>query len=137
MARAGWMSAAVVAVMVAGGAGAAEFRWSGVAEETVGRLESALAAYRAGQPNEAKQAVIDAYFGSFEDRKFEAALRKEIGQQHITEVEGGFNAIRKGIGSGAPPDELAGIVARLAETLRADAKLLEARGVPEQVYEGR
>lgn len=137
MARAGWWLGAAVGLLVSGGAFAEPFRWSAVAEETIGRLEAAVVAYRAGQVEDAKEAVISAYFGSFEDRKLEAALRKEIGQQHITEVEAQFNAVRKGVGKGAPADALSAIVTELAATLRADAKILEARAVPEQVYEGR
>ena len=138
MTGAGWISGALAGLLLGAGlARADDFRWSRVAEETIAHLEQALAASKAGQVDAARQAVIAAYFGSFEDRKLEAALRKEIGQQHIAEVEAWFNALRKGVGHAAPEAELAGLVARLSETLRTDAKLLEARGVPEQVYEGR
>ncbi|MEI7608629.1 MAG: hypothetical protein WCJ64_14730, partial [Rhodospirillaceae bacterium] len=96
-----------------------------------------VAAYRAGKVDDAREAVIAAYFGSFEDRKFEAALRKEIGQQHVTEVEARFNAVRKGVSRGGPADEIAATVADLAKTLREDAKTLDERKVPEAVYVGR
>jgi len=105
--------------------------------QPVEALEAALAAYRAGKVDDAREAVIAAYFGSFEDRKFEAALRKEIGQQHITEVEARFNAVRKGVSRGGAVDEIAATVADLAKTLREDARLLDERKVPEAVYVGR
>ncbi len=137
MVKAGWWLGAVAGLLVSGATLAEGFRWSGVAEETIGRLETAVAAYRAGKGDDAREAVIAAYFGSFEDRKFEAALRKEIGQQHVTEVEGRFNAVRKGVIGHGAADEIAATVAELAKILREDAKVLEARGVPEAVYVGR
>ena len=59
-----WLGA-VLGLAVSGAALAEEFRWSGVAEETVGRLEAAVVAYRAGRVDDAREAVIAAYFGSF------------------------------------------------------------------------
>jgi len=137
MAKAGWWLGAAVGLLVAGGARADGFHWSAVAEETIGHLEEVVAAYRGGRVEEAKEALVSAYFGCFEDRKMEAALRKEIGLQHTGEVEAQFIYLRNDVRRGASVDEIAAIVEGLAVTLRADAKILEERKVPEQVYEGR
>ncbi|MEI7609171.1 MAG: hypothetical protein WCJ64_17465, partial [Rhodospirillaceae bacterium] len=56
--KAAWWLGAVLGLAVSGAALAEEFRWSGVAEETVGRLEAVVAAYRAGKVDDAREAVI-------------------------------------------------------------------------------
>ena len=113
------------------------FRWALVAEQVVEQLEQALAARRAGDADQARQALLTAYFGVFEDRKMEAALRKELGQTHTVEVEARFNDLRKAITARAAPAEMAEKVLALSEILRKDALALDAQGVPEQVYVGR
>ena len=120
-----------------GGAAAAEFRWAGVAEEVAGQLDQAVAANKAGTADRARQAVLTAYFGLFEDRKMEAAIRKELGQAHTVELEDRFNALRKAVGGGAAPEAVAAQAAELSAMLRKDAIALDALGVPEQVYVGR
>lgn len=124
----------------AGGSGSVRagdgFRWAGVAEEVIGELARAEAAVRAGQPDQARQAVLTAYFGLFEDRKLEAAMRKELGQRHTVEVEEQFNALRKGAGA-ANTAAFGATVTALSAILRQDAAALDAAGVPEQVYPGR
>ncbi len=60
MVKAGWWLGAVAGLLVSGATLAEGFRWSGVAEETIGRLETAVAAYRAGKADDAREAVIAA-----------------------------------------------------------------------------
>lgn len=139
MSRLGRIVVAVVCLLGAGigsiaGAGAGEFRWAEVAEEVVGHLDSAVAAVRAGDADAAKAAMITAYFSTFEDRKMEAALRKEVGQKHTAEVEQQFYALRKAISRGAGAAEVAPMAATLADALRASAKTLDERGTPQNVY---
>ena len=137
-ARTSWGGAAfALGLLAAGTALAGDFRWGSVAEAVAAQLEAALAASRAGDADGARQAVLTAYFGLFEDRKMEAAVRKELGQAHTAEVEDRFNALRKAVGGGAAPEALAGRVAELSEILRQDALALDKAGVPEQVYLGR
>lgn len=136
MSRLGRIVVAVVCLLGAGSgaAGAGEFRWAEIAEEVVGHLDAALKAVRAGDPDAAKAAMITAYFGAFEDRKMEAALRKEMGQKHTVGVEQQFYALRKAITRGAQAAEMAPMVATLADALRASAKTLDERGIPQNVY---
>ena len=132
-----WGAMLALGLFAAGAAAAAEFRWAAVAEEVVGQLERGLAAAKAGDTDRARQAVLTAYFGLFEDRKMEGAIRKELGQAHTVDVEDRFNALRKAVGVKPLPDDLAARVAELGAMLRKDAGLLDAAGVPEQVYVGR
>ena len=136
--RGSWLSAlAGLALLGAGSAAAAEFRWAGVAEEVAGQLEQAVAANKAGTADRARQAVLTAYFGLFEDRKMEAAIRKELGQAHTVDLEDRFNALRKAVGGAAAPATVAAQAAELSAMLRKDGFALDALGVPEQVYVGR
>lgn len=146
MALARWRRNAAAVLLAAGvisgvpavdSARAGAFRWADVAEEAIGHLDTLVAAYRAGKPDDARDALIAAYFGSFEDRKMEAAMRKEIGVMHTGEVEGQFSLLRRGIGQGMPAERIAAIAAGLSAALRADAKTLDAAGISENVYDKR
>lgn len=126
MAAAGWLLAAPAH---AGGT-----YWAGVAEETIAALAQARDAHQAGDTDAAKKASITAYFGVFESRKLEAALRKEMGQKHTVAVESQFNQLRKMLGQGAPADDVAKLVGQLSDVLREDAKILDDKGIPEDVF---
>lgn len=124
----------VAAVVGTGAAHGQSDYWSGVAEEVAVALSQSVAAYQAGDVDGAKRAAITAYFGVFESRKLEAALRKEMGQKHTVAVESQFGQIRKSIGSGAPAEDLARTVTALSDVLREDAKRLDERGMPAHVF---
>lgn len=117
-------------------AGAGGFSWSEVAEAVAVELDDAVAAYRAGDSKETKRALTRAYFGVFEGRKMEAALRKTLGQTHTFQVERQFAGLRRVIGK-QPAESLAEKAAALAEQLRKDAVALDAAGVPAEVYDAR
>lgn len=131
-------SAGVVAMLLLSAVAAADnFSWTAVAEAVVSALEQAIPASAAGDSDAARQAVLGAYFGVFEDRKMEAAMRKELGQEHTVAVEARFNDLRKAVGAKTSASVVADQVAALSQILREDARQLDARGVPEQVYVGR
>ena len=129
--------ALVVGVLTAlPGARAAGFSWQGVADAVGQKLEAAISEYRNGDEKEAKRALTEAYFGVFEGRKFEAAMRKTLGQTHAFEVERKFGNLRRLIGK-KPVGDLEAAVADLMQRLRADATTLDEKGVPEEVYDAR
>ncbi|HYD30397.1 MAG TPA: hypothetical protein VEB64_06005 [Azospirillaceae bacterium] len=125
---------AAVALMSAVPSQAEGNYWAGVAEETIAALTTLREAHRAGDVDSAKKAAITAYFGVFETRKLEAALRKEMGQKHTVAVESQFNQLRKMVGQGASAEEVAKRVTQLSDVLREDAKLLDDKGIPENVF---
>ena len=112
------------------------FSWTAVAEETVAALNEAALHHAEGDVAECKRAITRAYFGVFEERKMEAALRKMLGESHTFMVERQFSQLRKTVAT-ATPAEFGEIVTALAEQLRADARQLDALGVPQEVYDAR
>lgn len=115
---------------------AAAFSWTGVAEETIAALDEAAQHHAAGDITQCKRAITRAYFGVFEERKMEAAVRKMMGESHIFMVERQFSALRRTAAT-ANPTEFGDIVASLSAQLRADAQQLDALGVPQEVYDVR
>lgn len=125
--------ATVAGLAVSPAAGAEPFSWTTVAEETIAALEEASQHKEAGDVTACKRAIVRAYFGIFEEQKMEAALSKMLGQSHTFMVERQFSTLRRNAATAAPA-EFSGIVAALAEQLRADAERLDALGVPQEVY---
>ncbi|MDH3231571.1 MAG: hypothetical protein OEN55_17415 [Alphaproteobacteria bacterium] len=117
-------------------AGAGTFSWTAVAEDTIAALNEASLRHAEGDITECKRAIVQAYFGVFEERKMEAALRKMLGESHAFMVERQFSTLRRTAAT-ATPAEFGRTVATLAEQLRADAQQLDTLGVPEEVYDAR
>lgn len=112
---------------------AAESYWQGVAKDVAASVAVVVERARAGDAKAARQALTEAYFGHYEDRKMEAAVRKEIGGQRARDVEALFGDMRKAIQRGDTA-AVEGIAAQLDAALAADGKALDAAGVPAEVF---
>lgn len=108
--------------------------WQEMAQEIAALVDDAVAQYEAGDGKAAGRAVIQAYFGQFESRKMEAAIRKEIGGKRAFAVEKLFGNLRKAV---KQDDQSAvrGIAAELRAALAEDGKALDAIGVPPEVFQ--
>lgn len=140
--RSGWAGPAVrggvlLLLGFAGAVGAAQSVWGPVAGEVIARLEQVAATYGAGDVEGARRAVIEAYFGVFESRKLEAAMRKQLGARHTYAVEQRFGQLRKDINAGVEVARVQAAVADLGAALRRDAATLDEAGVPAAVYEAQ
>ncbi|MCW8891284.1 MAG: hypothetical protein OQL20_11560 [Sedimenticola sp.] len=124
----------LVMVMLSLGALAAEANWQAVAEEVIVHINQAEKAYLAGEQKQAKREVVSAYFGVFEDRKMEAAMRMELGAKHTYLVEKQFGTLRKAIQKDAGADEIAQIAEAIRVAMRRDARLLDQAGIPLEVF---
>lgn len=123
----------LIAALAAPAARAAEAYWQGVATDVAAKIATVRDRYDAGDEKAARQALTEAYFGEFEDRKMEAAIRKEIGADRARQLEALFGALRKAIKArdGAAVQRLA---SELDAGLSADGKQLDAAGVPPEVF---
>ncbi len=113
---------------------ASEQNWSPIAEQIVGFIDDAEKHYQADDLKKAKQSIIRAYFGVFEDRKMEAAMRQELGSKHTYQVERLFGNLRKAMTKGASREETAVIAQSIREAMRRDAKKLDQAGIPLEVF---
>jgi hypothetical protein len=111
-----------------------ESSWLTVAEAVVKHIDEAEAAYAKGDSTEAKRAVVSAYFGVFEDRKMEAAMRMELGAKHTYLVEKNFGKFRKAIQQNAGAEQVALIAEEIRLAMRRDALLLDQAGIPLTVF---
>ena len=119
-----------------GSAAAAEtFAWSQVAEEIVAQINMAESFYQEDKPKEAGHAVTKAYFGIFEDRKMEAAMRIELGARHAYEVEQQFGALRKAIRRQADKQTVQGLSQEIRVSVERDARALDQANIPMEVFE--
>lgn len=105
-------------------AAAAQGYWAGIAEQVTAEIDRAESLAKAGQPNDAKEAVINAYFGLFEELKMEIAERQTLGMERTAQVEALFNDLRKA--AGKPGGDVHRLAEPLRQALRADAKALDA-----------
>jgi fumarate hydratase class II/high-affinity iron transporter len=128
--------ALVLGMAASPGASAGTFSWNTVAEETIAALNEASLHHAEGDIAQCKRAITRAYFGVFEEQKMEAAMRKMLGESHAFMVERQFSTLRRNVATATPAD-FARTVATLAEQLRADARQLDALGVPQEVYNAR
>jgi hypothetical protein len=120
-----WMAWSVGAfVFITAGAAQAAGYWAGIAEEVIAEINRAEQLAKAGQMDDAKEAVINSYFGLFEDRKMETAERSALGAAHMAEVENLFNDLRKAAGKPAGGD-IQKLAESLRKTLRTDAQALD------------
>lgn len=108
--------------------------WKSVAEAVVEHIDAAEQSYLAGDAKQAKRAVVSAYFGVFEDRKMEAAMRMELGAKHTYQVERQFGDLRKAIQKEAAGDEVSAIAESIRVAMRRDAEQLDRAGIPLEVF---
>jgi hypothetical protein len=109
--------------------------WSRVAGEIVAHIDNAESLYREGKPTEAGQAVTQAYFGVFEDRKMEAAMRIELGAKHTYQVEKQFGALRKAIRRDADRETIQQLAQNIRESVVNDARALDEAKISMEVFE--
>ena len=109
--------------------------WSQVAGEIVAHIDNAESLYREGKPAEAGQAVTQAYFGVFEDKKMEAAMRIELGAKHTYQVEKQFGALRKAIRREAGRETIQQLAQGIRESVVNDARTLDQANIPMEVFE--
>lgn len=109
--------------------------WRPLAEEIVRIIDGAETSYKAGDAEAARRAVAKAYFGVFESRKMEAAMRITLGAKHTYMVEKRFGELRKAIKNGESAARIALIADGIRIALRQDAKALDEANVPAEVFE--
>lgn len=122
--RRAWLIAVTAGLVAAGTPAWAAGYWAGIAEDVIGEVDRAEAFAKAGQTDDAKEAVINSYFALFEDKKMETAERSALGAKHIAEVEAQFNDLRKAAGKPGASD-LHLLAESLRRTLRADGRALD------------
>lgn len=113
---------------------AADEYWQGIARQVGAELDHAVLLYREGDADAARRAVTQAYFGTFEGSKMEAAMRMELGAKHTYLVERRFGELRKAVKQGDPIATLALAAGELRDALLADAGALDAAGIPPEVF---
>lgn len=109
--------------------------WLAVAEAVVEHIDAAEQSYLAGDAKQAKRSVVSAYFGVFEDRKMEAAMRMELGAKHTYQVERLFGDLRKAIQKGQDAADVNAIAESIRVAMRRDAEKLDQAGIPLEVFQ--
>ena len=84
--------------------------WLTIVEEIKKNLDKLPSAYKEGKYDEAKSYITDAYFGVFEDKKFEQEIRVNISAKRAFEIESMFGDIRKAINRKSTLDEIESII---------------------------
>ena len=97
-------------------------------------IDNAESLYQEGKPTEAGQAVTQAYFGVFEDRKMEAAMRIELGARYTYQVEKQFGALRKAIRQEADRETIQQLAQAIRESVVNDARALDQANIPLEVF---
>lgn len=105
--------------------------WPDIARQVSGLLEDAAKAYEAKDPDRAKELVSEAYFGVFEDRGMEIAVRQQISARRAGELERRFGEIRQAIGRGDASGRIRQTIATLRQALDQDARELVRLGITE------
>ncbi len=108
--------------------------WQDVADQILTLIDRAEEQYRSGDKVSARRAVVEAYFGVFEDQKMEAAVRTTIGANHAYLVERQFGGLRKAIKKDATAAEVHELAERLREAVARDAAALDEAGVSREVF---
>ncbi len=103
--------------------------WSGIASEISRTLDRASAAHAVQQSPRGAELVSEAYFGLFEERGMEIAIRRYISPRRTRELERMFGAIRQAITAGRQADEVQRQVRALEEALQAEGRELDRQGV--------
>lgn len=114
---------------------AGESSWQAVAEAVVKHIDEAEVACAKGDSKQAKRAVVNAYFGVFEERKMEAAMRMELGAKHTYLVEKIFGELRKAIQQDVGSEQIGLIAEKIRLAMHRDALLLDQAGIPLAVFQ--
>lgn len=123
------MAVLVFSVLLASGVNAAEkAHWAAIADEVCEAVGKARTLAKAGKTDDAKGAVTDAYFGVFEEKKMEVAMRSQFGRAHTEDVEEKFNALRKAAGK-ADMTRVQSLVEAICAAVRKDGAKLDAAKV--------
>lgn len=99
--------------------------WSQVTDEIAVTLDQALDKYDQGKVDEAKNLVNDAYFGPYEGRQMEKAVKFNISAKRNAQIEEEFRQIRKLMTAGVPLSEVSQRSDGLVTILREDAAKLD------------
>lgn len=102
--------------------------WLTVATEIRINLEKVLSSYEDDQPDKAKSYIVDAYFGVFEEKKMEHAIKENISTERAHEVESMFGDIRK-----AHLSEIESKIKELTDALDKEAEKLDDMGVMQEL----
>lgn len=108
--------------------------WAKLAQEIEQHITDAEKLYLEGNPKEAKKSIVKAYFGVFEDKKMEAAMRVTLGQKHTHLVERQFSKLRKAIDQSNLPSEIKSIASELRNDILQAAKILDEKQIPKEVF---
>ncbi len=100
--------------------------YQGEIEKIEKLLNEALETYRAGDPKKAKALVSEAYFDVFEASGMEARVGARSSAMK-TELESLFGRIVGLMGSGAPPEEVEGVITTLGSRLRDASREIAKR----------
>lgn len=110
-------------------AGTPSLPWPDITRQVSGLLSQAAKAYEAKDPERAKDLISEAYFGAFEERGMEIAIRQQISARRARELEKMFSEIRQTIGRGEPVGRVRQGIATLLQALEQDARELVRLGV--------
>src|SRR3972149_253579 len=112
----------LVAVVAPAAPDASPALWPDVVREVSGVLERAAKAYEANDPKGAQELVGEAYFGACEERRMEAAVRRDISARRARDLEKMFGEIRRAIGTGEPAPGVRRRITTLREALDGGAR---------------
>ena len=130
-----WFGSVCFLVFCGNALAAETTNWSQVAEVIVTHITTAETLYQGGKAAEAGRSVVQAYFGVFEDRKMEAAMRTELGAKHTYQVEQQFGALRKAIRQQADMETIQTLAQGIRESVVRDARALDEANIPMEVFE--
>lgn len=102
--------------------------WRGVVTEIEKRLDQAVALYAGGKAEAAKDAVNQGYFGFYEEKGMESAVRLHIAAKRAATQEFAFSELKLRMSKGAPVDEVRAVQQKLLADLKADAVILDGGG---------
>jgi hypothetical protein len=108
--------------------------WSNLAKRINTLIQQSEAQYGQGDTKAAKRSIVKAYFGVFEDKKMEAAMRMELGAKYTYKVEKKFGSMRKLINKNSPEREIQAISKDIQSTMTKDALKLDKAGIPSEVF---
>ncbi|MDC9720554.1 MAG: hypothetical protein PSN46_07505 [Gammaproteobacteria bacterium] len=97
-------------------------------------LKDVQQAYQLGDIKAAQNSIIKGYFGVFEGKKMEAAMRMEIGAKHTYGVERMFGQLRKLTKKEDSAAEIARMITAMTQVLVDDASILDKAGIPPEVF---
>lgn len=103
---------------------AADGNWRKVVGEIDDTLQQALETYDKGDITEAKNQVNDAYYGPYESRQMEKAVKFNISSKRNAIIEEEFRQIRKSMTAGASKAEVNQQMSELVDMLQEDAATL-------------